>query len=95
MKPYIPQPIDTSSIELTGELSALTEKLAQNVHEIWAQGRIAEGWKYGETRNDKLKLHPCLRPYGQLPESERAYDRNTAIETLKVIQVLGFKISKE
>ena len=40
---YIPKPIDTSHIELPEDLLALTEKIAENVHEVWSQNRIAEG----------------------------------------------------
>ena len=48
---------------------------------------------YGEQRNDELKTHPCLVPYEELPDSEKEYDRNTSIGTLKLIMKLGFKIS--
>lgn len=91
---YVPYPVDTSSVKLSGELTALQEDLARNVHEVWAAGRLAEGWKYGAVRNDARKEHPCLVPYDQLPESERAYDRRTSLETLKVIRKLGWKIEK-
>ena len=91
---YIPQPIDTSEIELPKELSSLVEAMAKNVHEVWAQNRINEGWKYGDERNDELKQHPCLVPYENLPEVEKDYDRNTAIGTLKLIMSIGFKIEK-
>ena len=89
---YTPTPIDTSSVELPAELTALTEKLAENTHDIWAAGRLRDGWQYGPERNDTKKTNPTLIPYGQLPESEKQYDRNTALETLKVILKLGFQI---
>ena len=91
---YTPQPIDTSDIKLSEELNELIEKMAKNVHEVWAQSRIKQGWTYGEERNDSLKTHPCLVPYEELPEIEKAYDRDTALGTLKLICKLGFKISK-
>ena len=91
---YQPQPINTTGIELSEELRALTEKLAENVHEVWSAGRIADGWRYGEKRDDSRKLHPCLLPYNQLPESEKEYDRKTAIQTIKTIVKLGYKIEK-
>ena len=91
---YIPQPIDTSKIELPKELSSLVEALAKNVHEVWAQSRISQGWSYGSERNDELKQHPCLVPYEELPEVEKDYDRDTALETLKLILKIGFKITK-
>lgn len=95
MKPYKPNPLDTSKIALPDELSHLTEMLARNVHEVWAAGRIADGWRWGEMRDDTLKHHPCLVSYDELPESERDYDRHTALETLKTIQSLGFEITKK
>ena len=92
MNTYNPNPIDTSDVVLTPELLALTEKLAENTHDVWAHGRIEQGWQYGETRDDEKKLHPCLIPYGDLPESEKEYDRNTALETIKLIHKLGYFI---
>lgn len=89
---YIPQPMDTTDVQLPKELNPLVERIAKNVHEVWAQNRIAQGWTYGEERNDKLKTHPCLVPYEELPEVEKVYDRDTALGTLKFIKKLGFKI---
>lgn len=89
---YTPKPIDTSDIQLPEELNSLLEAMAKNVHEIWAQERINQGWTYGEKRDDMLKQHPCLIAYEDLPEEEKVYDRNTSIETLKLIMKLGFKI---
>ncbi len=91
---YIPQPIDTTDVRLPEELEQLVEKMSKNVHEVWAETRIKQGWKYGELRNDELKTHPCLIPYEELSEEEREYDRNTSIGTLKLIMKLGFKISR-
>ena len=94
-EPYVPQPMDTSDVQLPQELNELVEKMAKNVHEVWAQSRISQGWTYGPERNDTLKHHPCLVPYEELPEVEKAYDRDTALGTLKLIVKAGFKISKD
>ena len=91
---YIPKPINTSSIKLPEELLELTEQIAENVHENWAAGRVAEGWVYGENSDNEKKTTPCLVPYSELPDSEKEYDRNTAIQTLKLIVALGYKIDK-
>ena len=90
---YTPQPIDTSDVKLPKELNALVEQMAKNVHEVWAEARIRQGWTYGPERNDTLMTHPCLVPYEELPEEEREYDRNTSIGTLKLILKMGFKIT--
>ena len=70
----------------------MTEKLAESTHDHWAAQRLAEGWTYGEQRDDAAKTHPCLIPYKDLPESEKQYDRTTAMETLKAILALGYEI---
>ena len=92
---YIPQPKDTSDIILPSELNELAEQIAKNVHEVWAQNRIKQGWTYGKERSDALKQHPCLIPYEELSEEEKDYDRDTAFGTLRLIAKLGFKITKE
>lgn len=91
---YIPKPLDTTDIVLPEELAPLLEAMAKNVHEVWAQTRIEQGWQYGPERNDAKKLHPMLVPYEELPEEEKTYDRNTSLETLRFILAAGFEISK-
>ena len=91
---YTPKPADTTEVRLPEELLELTEKIAENVHDIWAIGRMKEGWTYGKERDDAKKKHPCLIPYGELNDIEKEYDRNTALETLKLIVALGYKIEK-
>lgn len=91
---YVPKPIDTSDVVLPKELMSLVEDMSRNVHDVWAETRINDGWRYGDRRNDERKEHPCLVDYDDLPESEREYDRNTAVGTLKLIYKLGFKITK-
>jgi hypothetical protein len=95
MNQYTPHPLDTSGVELPEELVPLIEQMAKNVHEVWAQGRINDGWTLGEVRNDAEKHHPCLIAYEELSESEKDYDRNTALQTLKFILASGFNITKE
>ncbi len=89
---YEPKPIDTSDVILPEELLDLTEKIAENVHDVWAVGRISEGWSYGTEKDNEKKISPDLIPYSSLPEREKDYDRNTALETLKLIVKLGYEI---
>jgi hypothetical protein len=89
---YTPKPIDTSRVVLPAELTALTEHLAENAHELWAQQRIKDGWTWGPTRDDVAKKHPCLVPYAQIPESEKEYDRIAAVGVLKSVLALGYSI---
>jgi RyR domain len=92
MTTYEPRPIDTAKVQLSEQLLQLTEELAENAHDNWARRRLSEGWTWGPVRDDAAKKHPDLVPYGDLPESERHYDRDTAMETLKAIIALGYRI---
>ena len=91
---YQPTPVDTSAVQLPPEIVELTERLAENAHDIWAAQRLSEGWTYGPQRNDQQKKHPCLVRYDELPDGEKQYDRNAALETLKAIIALGYRIDK-
>jgi len=91
---YKPKPKDTSKIELTPGLKELVEQLAENTHDVWAQQRILSGWTYGPHRDDSSKQHPGLVPYGELADSEKEYDRNSAVETIKVLSSLGYTIER-
>ena len=92
---YTPHPIDTSAVELPAELLALSERLAKNVHEVWAETRLASGWRYGARRDDERRETPCLVPYEALPEDEREIDRRMCVELLKLVRTLGYAITKE
>ncbi len=90
-----PKPYDTSDIELPADLLELTEMLASHTHSVWGKQRKEEGWSYGKMRDDTKKTTPCLVPYEQLSESEKQYDRATALETLKLILLLNYEIKKK
>ena len=91
---YLPNPIDVSGVKLSEGILQLEEVLARNAHDVWALQRMREGWQYGPERNDVRKEHPSLKPYEELSESERTYDRNAVMETLKAIAALGYRIEK-
>lgn len=91
---YKPQPINTDDVVVSDDILALAEKLAENTHEVWAVGKIKEGWTYGEKLDKEHKTHPLLVPYNELSESDKDYDRRTSLETLKLLIKLGYKIEK-
>lgn len=91
---YEPSPIDLDDVELSDNLTELQEAIAENAHEIWAKARTDQGWTYGPERNDQRKETPDMVPYCNLPESEKLYDREMAMQTLKLVKKLGFEIKK-
>lgn len=94
MHAYTPRPIDVSDVELSEELNDLREAIAENAHDIWAAERQAQGWTYGPERNDTKKETPCMIAYSQLPDSEKKFDREMAMNTLKLLTKLGYDIVK-
>ena len=91
---YEPSPISLDDVELSDDLTELQEAIAENAHEIWAKNRREQGWSYGSERNDQKKETPDMIPYCNLPESEKLYDREMAMQTLKLVKKLGFEIVK-
>ena len=91
---YKPAPMDLSDIHLPDSLCELTEAIAENTHEVWSQRRLEEGWTYGPIRDEKAMKHPGLLPYSDLSEREKDYDRATAMNAIKMMVKLGFKIEK-
>jgi len=89
---YEPRPIDTSQVSLTPEILQLTERLAENAHDLWAVKRLAEGWTYGPEKRGDVQQTPLLVPYAELPETEKQYDRDLAMETLKALLALGYSL---
>lgn len=89
---YEPSPISLDDVELSDDLTELQEAIAENAHEIWAKTRTDQGWIYGPERNDVKKETPDMIPYCNLPESEKLYDREMAMQTLKLVKKLGFEI---
>ena len=49
---YEPRPIDTSAVKLPPDIRELTERLAENAHDVWANTRMGQGWTYGPARDD-------------------------------------------
>jgi len=92
---YEPAPVDTERVVLPKEVEDLTEVLAKNAHDEWASQRFSDGWLWGATRDDELKHHPCLVPYEDLTDTEKEYDRITAMKTLKLLIGLGFSIERD
>lgn len=88
---YTPNPFPTTSIKLVATMLDLADLIAENNHDVWAKAKIKNGWRYSPLRNDENKQHNLLVPYLFLSEAEKKYDREAAIETLKLMIGLGFR----
>lgn len=91
-QPWHPAPEPADAKPLPPFLAPLIERLAEKVHDKWAERRVAEGWTYGPHRDDAKKQTPNLVPYANLTEVEKAYDRATAEATIRNLYAAGFHI---
>lgn len=46
----------------------------ENSHKAWMLVKEREGWVYGAEKDAEAKTHPCMVPYEQLPQEQRAKD---------------------
>nr|XP_036227361.1 ryanodine receptor isoform X22 [Bactrocera oleae] len=92
---FVPNPVDTSGVLLPSSVDHIKEKLAENIHEMWALNKIEAGWSWGEHRDDYQRIHPCLTQFEKLPLPERRYDSQLAVQTLKTILALGYYITMD
>lgn len=62
-------------------------------HESWLAQKLAEGWAYGETKDPEKKLHPCVLPYAELPETQRIKDELFLGAVLLGARALGLEVA--
>jgi hypothetical protein len=69
-----------------------TEHLAKLEHQRWMREKLAEGWKYGEPRDDERKIHPDLRDWDHLSDADKDKDRNTVRALSATLHNAGYQI---
>ena len=43
-------------------------------HDEWVKNRAAEGWKYGESKSEEMKIHPSMVAHDKLPKTQQLKD---------------------
>ncbi len=56
------------------QFAAGIEPSPSATHERWMKQKKADGWKHGESKNDKTKEHPSFVAYEDLPLDEKRKD---------------------
>lgn len=44
-------------------------------HNAWMEGKLKDGWVYGEVKDAEKKTHPCIVPFNELPEFQQKKDK--------------------
>ncbi|CAB3399073.1 unnamed protein product [Caenorhabditis bovis] len=92
VEPFVPQPVDISTTQLSHHAMEIHTKYAENLHELWAMRKIELGWSYGEVRSEVSRKHPCLTYFDRLPETEKNYNISLALSTMKTIEAVGYHL---
>ena len=74
-------------IEMQGEL---LEKLAEAVHDIYCEGMIKRGYKYGPVTDEKKKTFSVLVPYRQLSEEHKEMNRGNVRDIATKLASVGY-----
>ncbi|XP_065815894.1 ryanodine receptor 2 [Labrus bergylta] len=87
---FTPMPMDISKVVLPVQLEGIRDKLAENIHELWAMDRIDLGWTYGPVRDETNRHDPSLVEFSKLSEQGRNQNLQMAQDTLRTLLAFGF-----
>ena len=95
IRPYIPHPEYVEDIELPESIVPLADMLAENAHEIWAKGRLAEAEEESAKGKEVNPYDdPYMKPFMELPSEKKTTDYLSSLNTIKLLYKLGFEIVK-
>ena len=68
------------------------ELLAEAEHDGWMDWHFDNGWSQSKDRNDACQLHNRLVPYTDLPDNEKAKDKDAISHYPDIAELAGLKI---
>ena len=57
-----------------GVLEVLGGATPEQSHQAWVERHLADGWRYGEVKDEQAKTHPLLVPWAELPRDQQLKD---------------------
>lgn len=92
--PYLPNPVNTSGINLNGSLVNLINRFAEHYHDSWSQRKFEQGWSYGESWSLERKTHPRLKPYYMLNEYDKEKYKEPITDIIKTLLALSWQLEQ-
>lgn len=71
------------------------EIMSEMEHGRWVVERLRSGWKYGPKKDSDRKVSPFLRPWNELTEKVKQWDRENVRNFPKVLSVAGLGIYRK
>lgn len=85
-------PTATDRCASSTELSqAQLLRLAELEHDSWQRHLAENGWRWGATRDDARKAHPALRPWSELPPTDREQTVTNVAGAVATLAALGYR----
>lgn len=66
---------ETQASAINGVRTARNGATPEQMHEAWREHKASQGWSYGPEKDPDKRTHPCMVPYGELPEDQKDKDR--------------------
>lgn len=79
------------SSAINGVIGALGGNTPEQSHELWLAEKLENGWKYGTIKNPDTREHPCMVPYAQLPDAQKAKDELFVTVVRATAKALGLE----
>ena len=76
---------------LSAAIDRHIDRLAKAEHLAWMDERVANGWRYGEPRDDSNRVHPAIVDWNRLTPADQDKDRGNVRVIPKLLALAGFR----
>eukprot|EP00002_Diphylleia_rotans_P018995 TRINITY_DN3670_c0_g1_i4.p1 TRINITY_DN3670_c0_g1~~TRINITY_DN3670_c0_g1_i4.p1 ORF type:complete len:1289 (+),score=199.91 TRINITY_DN3670_c0_g1_i4:63-3929(+) len=87
--------VDTVTDDVVSLLTEIQEPIAEYLHDLWSHMRLKDGFIYAEKTDKPNFKHNQLKPYSDLVDNEKTYDRNIIRKVIFSLYKLGFRVRRK
>lgn len=71
------------------------EHLSKIEHDLWVKERLNNGWVYSEQKDVDKKMTPYIKPYEELPEEIKDFDRDSIKNIIPLLKEANINVYKK